>query len=108
MSDKPRAFTEEEACQTFIDSIRGIINYWDSEPRATGMQRKEFCESVVLSILILFDGTSTQMPALDIVLRPHESDKQFHIDEGENWYEDGMVINDCNLHDLWYENKQRS
>jgi hypothetical protein len=61
-------------------------------------------EGLAFSILNIFDGT-TGLPAMDIVLSPHPEDKDFALSEGERWYEEGMIINDCYLHELFYGEK---
>ena len=63
----------------------------------------EKCNGLAFSILNIFDGTSIELPAMDIVLRPHEDDKEYLRGEGMDWFEDGMVINDCYLHELFYK-----
>jgi hypothetical protein len=37
-------------------------------------------------------------------MEPHPDDKQYNIDNGEQWVEDGQIINDdVMLHDLYYK-----
>jgi hypothetical protein len=38
------------------------------------------------------------------VFRPNDEDKQYHIDRGENWIEDGTTISDM-LHEHYYQKK---
>lgn len=61
---------------------------------------EEKCEGVAFSILNIFDGT-TMLPSFDISLSPHPNDKEYCIENNENWYEPGMVINNCMLHELF-------
>ena len=93
-----REKTKEEVRQEFIDMVKARTHYWAT---AKGdMTVQERCEGVAFSLMNIFDGTSG-LPAFDIVVRPHPADKQFHIDEGDDYYPDGMVINDdCYLHNL--------
>ena len=77
-----------------------IAAYWANEERATV---REKCDGVAFSILNIFDGTSGGMPAFDLLVSPHPDDKQYHINEGSNYYEPGMMINDCHLHDMYYK-----
>lgn len=97
-----RAYTEEEVRGEFLDHIRHLISYWESEERAP--TSKEKLEGLVFSILNIFDG-STGLPAFDISCAPHPDDKQYHIDEDSNYYEPGMVINDCMLHEMIFAKK---
>ena len=49
----------------------------------------------------MFDGVSCDFPCMDILMHPHEDDKQYHINNEENWIEPGTIINDTSyLHDL--------
>jgi hypothetical protein len=40
---------------------------------------------------------------MDISLSPHPDDKEYHKSLHEDWYEDGMIINDCDyeLHHMF-------
>lgn len=100
-----RAYTKKELRDEFLGALRMICSYWadvgkDKSP-------KELCESVVFSVLCQIDGVSG-IPSMDLVCRPHPDDKQYHIDNEENWIEDGTVINDeCMLHELWYKTPKK-
>lgn len=100
-----RAKTVEEVREEFLDHIRMIASYWSNESRVTSA--KERCDGVAFSILNIFDGTSGGMPAFDIVVRPHPDDQQFAIDNNKDYYEDGMMINDCHLHEMYYKESQK-
>lgn len=94
---KSRAFTAEEARKHFLDHIRVCRDYWNSLEKTD----KEKLDGLCFSILSLIDGVSG-MPSLDLVLKPHPSDKQFYLEQKDNYYESGMIINDCYLHDEWH------
>jgi len=94
-----RSYTHEEARRLFLDSIREKANYWDSIPL---ISKKDALDGLAFGILVLIDGL-TNSPAFDLVVRTHEDDKQNAIECGDNYYEDGMVVNeDVYLHELWY------
>lgn len=99
--DQPRAKTAEEIRSDFMDTCRSIADYWASEavPRQNCHER---IQGALHSFLVLLDGCSGEMPAFDVVARPHPDDKAYHQAEGENWIEDGTVINDTMLHELLY------
>ena len=86
-----RAKTKEEVRKEFIECIKRIGNYWLKSERKT---TKEKMEGFIFSIYNIFDGTSCGIPAFDICVSPHPDDKQYYIDNNENWYEDKMCIND--------------
>lgn len=96
---KPRAKTAEEAREEFLNYIREIARYWAELP---GKSAQERCDGLAFSILNIFDGTTMGLPAMDISLAPHEDDKEYHRNNGDNWYQPGMVINDCMLHEMYY------
>lgn len=102
-TDTPRAISAEEVRAIFLDHVRGVVRYWANLPDLPNQDR---CEGVAFSILTTIDGCAGGFPcALDLVCRPHPDDKAFQVDEGENWIEDGMVINDCQLHESFYAPK---
>ena len=96
----PRAKTAEEVRAEFLDHLHSVADYWSM---LRSDDAKAACDGLVFSILNVFDGTSAALPAMDIVLRPHGDDKDFCIKENEDWYEPGMVINECHMHDEWYK-----
>lgn len=99
---KAKAKTAEEVREEFLRHISDLVEYWDSESRAHTL--RERLDGLAFSILNIFDGTTTALPAFNISCAPHPDDKEFSISNGEDWYEDGLVINDCSLHELWYRN----
>lgn len=94
-----KAYTKEEVREQFISQVRRVYSYWASLPDKSDIDR---CEGVAFSIMNIIDGTSAALPSFDLVVRPHPDDKKFHIDNGDDWYEDGQVINDCYLHDMLF------
>ena len=101
MSETSRAYTKEEVKEDFLTAIRGIPKYWANADN--GYTTEERISGAFHSFLSLLDGSSF-FPCFDIVLRPHPDDKAFHIEDGSNYYEDGMVINDdCLLHEIFYK-----
>ena len=92
--------SKDAAKDIFMHSIKNSINYWS---KLDDRNTKEKLEGLAFSILNIFDGTSSDMPALDIVLRPHEDDKKFREEEGDDYFVDGMCINDESmLHEEFY------
>lgn len=95
-----RAWTKKEVRDQFLDHARHLATYWASTGTGTEVEK---IEGALFSLLNVFDGTSMALPAFDLVVRPHPDDKEYHQNEGTNWYEDGMVINDdVHLHDQFY------
>ena len=86
-----RAITKEEAREEFLKQVKALVAYWAEIEKETVIEQ---LDGLAFSILNIFDGSTMIFPTLDIVIRPHEDDKEYCIDVGENYYEDGMAIND--------------
>lgn len=95
--EPPRAYTTEEVRLQFIQHVRGLIQYWSHNPppvdiaaKEALMTQAELIESRVSgcchSLLALIDGSCVNMPGFKLIPNIHPDDKQFHIDEGENYY----------------------
>lgn len=95
----PRAYTEEEVREKIINQMRASAKYWGSS-KVDPSSIQERLDGLVFSILVMFDGGNIDIPAIDMVPSPHPTDKEYCISKGENWYEPGMVINDCQMHEL--------
>lgn len=97
----PRPYTPDEARELFLEAVRGCVHYWSK--MASGSEADKI-SGVAFSILNLIDGTSGQYPAsLDLVVRVHPDDAQYHRENGDNWHEEGTVLNEsAMLHDQLY------
>lgn len=92
-----RAYTNEEAKYRFLSQIRAQVGYW---ARVEGRNEIEKLEGLAFSILNIFDGTTVDLPSMDIVLRPHPDHEEYCKSQGEHWWPDGLVINDeTHLHE---------
>jgi hypothetical protein len=92
-----RAITKIEARRAFIGKARSYANYWASLEGATDHEK---CLGLVHSIFVMFDG-GTDLPSMNISLCPHPSDKETCEEDGVNWFEPDMIINDdCQLHEI--------
>lgn len=85
-----RPYTPEEVRAAFLRQLKNYAKYWATIPDTTPLER---CEGLVFSILVIFDGES-ELPAMDIKFLPHPTDKDYHRQRGENWYEEGMSLYD--------------
>lgn len=99
MSEEPRAYTAEEVRKQYMDHFRMLARYWANLPNKTPLER---CEGLLFSIYSTLDGLYG-LPAVNMYPYPHESDKQYHIDNGDNWYDPDAMFNDTMLHDLMYK-----
>lgn len=94
----------EKAREQFMHQLAALAKYWADQTDQSPLDR---CNGLAFSVLNLFDGTSMELPAMDIVLRPHPDDEQFHKDEGTDWFVDGQVINEDMLHEQWHKYQQK-
>ncbi len=94
-----RAWTANEMKVVLLRLLLEMADEWASYPDKTPRER---CRGLAFSILATFDGEGGEFPAISLVLRPHEDDKEYHQGRDENWIEDGTVIdNSGNLHNEW-------
>jgi len=100
MPDEPRAFTKEEGCQMFLASLRSMVNYWAND--VDNQTCTERMEGLVHSILCIIDGVgNSELPALTLTTDPNPEDKEFLIDEGENYWEPTALNESVYLHEMW-------
>lgn len=103
--NEPRALTPKEVRTKFLDHIHAMVDYWLKEDRQPDVKDK--LDGLAFSILADIDGSSFGLPAFDLVARPHPDDKAYLRGQGENWIEDGTVINaDCHLHEFWHHGEK--
>ncbi len=100
---KSKEFTTTEVQKQFMNHVRMLIEYWDKTDKET---TKEKIEGFAHSLLATIDGSSVDLPAFILAPAPHEDDKQYYIDNEENYYAENNNVN-CNiagdLHDLLYK-----
>ena len=87
--------------ELLLTYFANLSTYWASQHPTNS---KEACEGLLFSILTTFDGGSAHLPAFDIIPCPHETDKEYFISLGKNYFVN-EVINDCALHEIVIFNK---
>jgi len=100
-----RELTKEEVRTKFLKHVWGMIEYWDTMvgEKTSG----EKLSGLTHSILAAIDGCSTDLPGFILAPSPHESDKQYLIDNDEDYFPENHE-NDVNadiggcLHELLY------
>lgn len=97
-----REYTEEEIREKFIKHIWSIIRYWKNESRAQTIDEK--MEGLAFSILVMLDGESGDMPKFVVSPDPHPDDKDYHIENGENYFPENCDISGF-LHEVLNEYK---
>ncbi len=106
---EPREYTEEEVMAEFLSTIHYMVDEWSKIKRDTV---KEQLEGLAFSILALLDGVHVGMPAFIVAPLPAETDKEYRIKKGENYFpqNDEKKIN-CDiagvLHDAFYKHQPK-
>jgi hypothetical protein len=92
-----KPYIAHDAREAILDHIAAVVRYWATLPDKSPQER---CHGVAFSILTMIDGCA-DLPAMDLVMRPHPDDEAFLKDEGERWWPDGLVVNDDHyLHEI--------
>lgn len=85
-----REKTMEEVREEFLGYIEMMINYWDD---INSKNTKEKLNGLAFSILSMLDGCSASLPAFIVAPFPHKDDKNFNIEEGNNYYPENNYTN---------------
>jgi len=106
MTRRPREYTTDEIQENFLDTVRTIVEYWSTEAIMddTVETRVNGC---AFSIMALLDGCNIGVPGFIVAPIPHQEDRRYRCDNGENWYPENheiehMINGDIagNLHEL--------
>lgn len=87
--NEPRVYTDEEILNKVMAHIWSLIDYWDE---VENRPSREKITGAVFSILSMLDGCSTELPGFLIAPRPHEDDKDYLVDQGENYFPENHEI----------------
>ena len=80
-------------------------NNFEAKPKTPG----DRLEGLAFSFLSMLDGACMDVPAFTLYPDPHPEDKQFHKDEGSNWWpeeKDGVTVHGGDwpqLHEYFHE-----
>jgi len=94
---EPRAYTLEEVQKHFLQQVWVNIHYWGTR---ANQSRKVILSGLAHSILVILDGES-DLPAFEVMSRPHPDDEEWYKSQGENWYPSDCDIAG-NLHERLY------
>ena len=100
--ENSREYTTDEIREKFMDHVRELINYWDNVDRETS---KEKIEGFAHSLLATIDGSSMDLPGFVLAPSSHHTDKQYHIDNDDNYYPENESDSDIagSLHERLYK-----
>lgn len=103
-----RQYTTDEVREKLLRHLAVIADYWDTV--VGPKDQRERIHGAVFSVLSTLDGSSIDVPGFIVAPRPHEDDKQYHIDNGNNWFPENHQLDDqiqsdiggC-LHELFHK-----
>lgn len=106
---EPRAFTADECRDMMFEHMASCLVYWRDLPAdrfsLRDGERSELharMEGFLFSLLVMFDGGSGNIPALDISPAPHPDDEGYCRDTlRANWWPEATVINDTQMHEVF-------
>jgi hypothetical protein len=101
-----KELTTDEVRKNFLRQVQANIDYWAGIPMRPDETLRERLESVVFSTLVIIDGESG-LPSFILAPDPHPTDKQYNIDNGDDYYPENkealaLIKGDISgsLHDL--------
>lgn len=100
---KPRAYTDQEVAKQIVEAFAHNAEYWAKTP--SGGTVEERCHGLAFSLLSTLDGSSLNLPAIDLVPAPHPDDKEWHISRNENYYDPNTVVSFA-LHEMYHSTKR--
>jgi hypothetical protein len=95
-----REITTEECRVQFVNHMIGLIKHFD-DGRILSIRDME---TMVHSFLVTLDGGAMGLPAFQVIPYPHESDKDYCIEQGENYFPQSQPMStdiSGGLHDLF-------
>lgn len=91
-----RPYSKQEVQEMVISTVAEIAEEYANDPDLTVLDK---CHGVAFSVLAALDGTRNGMPALDLVVASTTQEVSLCQEQGEPFYENGMVVNsDRKLH----------
>lgn len=108
-----REYTEEEVRELLLGHISNLVDYWLNDSRAESTEAK--MEGLAFSILSALDGSSMALPGFLVAPLPCEEDKEFHREQGENWFPENHEVADQvkadlggSLHEFWHKAREKN
>ncbi len=105
---EPREFTSDEVRDKVLQHVASMSEYWATvklEPERDTVQQR--LDGLAFSILAMLDGASVDVPAFVVSSCPHETDKDYCQDKGENWFPQFPDVEVCDiaggLHELYHK-----
>jgi hypothetical protein len=103
-----RPYTEEESVEALLSHIAALAHFWGTTEGRDGPKTPlERCNGLAFSILSMIDGSTLDLPAIDLSMSPHPDDRAYHVDNDENYWQPGVFNNEM-LHERWHAIERKS
>jgi hypothetical protein len=106
----PPPFTKEQLRLKMLKHAKMLAEHWaTSRIKECEYTVQDRIEGALFSFFVYLDSGAGNSPcAYDLVARPHPEDKSYNIENGNQWVEDGMVINDdCQMHEAFSSTRNK-
>ena len=80
-----KELTRDEVQDKFLSQVESYVHYWNTLEHKS---KEEALKGLAFSIMVILDGGSMNIPALAVIPFPHPSDKEYHMDNDEEYYPD--------------------
>jgi len=87
IENKDLIYSTDEIKEQVLDHIRTMVKYWNNlEGKNAPKTVEDRLDGLAFSFLTMLDGCCMDLPGFLVVPHPHESDKDYHIDNEEKYY----------------------
>lgn len=107
MSEPLREKTVDEVRHEFLTHLWDLIDYWAGTSSlsnvSTEMEARDRLAGFAFSVLTTLDGESAALPAFIVAPYPHPEDREFCLEQGDNWYPEAPDVSSNiagSLHEL--------
>ena len=91
-----KPLSKAEVAEMFMEQLDACVSFWLN----TENTEEDKMWGLVHSILVIFDG-GTSLPAMNIIPRPHPSDKDYCIANDQDYFVEEPFNDNISLHDMW-------
>lgn len=80
--------TTEQVRNEFLSHVEWLVKYWDDVEK----DKTKAMEGLAFSIMAALDGVSMSLPSFIVAPLPHPDDKEYHIEEDEDYYPENHEV----------------
>lgn len=86
-----REYSTDEVREQFLRKVNGIVKFWHELEDSTELEK---LSGVAFSIMSTLDGCAIDLPGFIVAPTPDGNDKEFHQEEGSDWYPENHEVED--------------